>query len=467
MSGATFRNDFTSGKIFPQIIRFSLPLFLANVLQVCYNVADMAIVGHAMGQIGLSAASIGGDVSHFLTFLAMGFSNAGQVIIAQYAGAKRERSLERFIGTMFFFLTACALVLTVGCFFFRRQILVLMNTPAAAFDETLAYSTVCIIGLPFIYGYNIVSAVLRGLGDSRHPFLFIGVAAALNVVLDLAFVYGLQMGAAGAAVATVISQSLSFLCCLAFIFRKREHYQLALHPRDFVRPDGEMLKKLIRLGVPMALKTASIWISKLVLNSFINAYGVAVSAFAGIAGKMNSIGNTASSAMNAAGAAMIAQNIGAEKYDRVPKILKDVFLLAMGLAVLLSAVLVLFPREVFSLFTDEEEVLAIGLAYVPLGVMIFFSSAFRAAMNALINGCGNSRVNFIVAILDAFVLRLGLAFLFGMGFDMGYMGYWLGDGIAAYSPFFIGLGLYLSGRWKKSIIQGGPPEAEAEAELSD
>ena len=228
-----------------------------------------------------------------------------------------------------------------------------------------------------------------------------------------------------------------------------------------------MLKKLISLGVPMALKTASIWISKLVLNSFINAYGVAVSAFSGIAGKMNSIGNTASSAMNAAGAAMIAQNIGAEKYDRVPKILKDVFLLAMGLAVLLSAVLVLFPREVFSLFTDEEEVLAIGLAYVPLGVLIFFSSAFRAAMNALINGCGNSRVNFIVAILDAFVLRLGLAFLFGMGFDMGYMGYWLGDGIAAYSPFFIGLGLYLSGRWKKSIVQGGPPEAEAEAELSD
>ena len=134
---ATFRNDFTSGKIFPQIVRFSLPLFLANVFQVCYNVADMAIVGHAMGQVGLSAASIGGDVSHFLTFLAMGFSNAGQVIIAQYAGAKRERSLERFIGTMFFFLTACALALTVVCLVFRRQILVLMHTPAEAFEQTL------------------------------------------------------------------------------------------------------------------------------------------------------------------------------------------------------------------------------------------------------------------------------------------------------------------------------------------
>ena len=139
-----------------QLLLFSAPLFLSNLLQVVYNMVDMIIVGQVSGKTGLSAVSIGGDVSHFLTFIAMGFSSAGQIIIAQYIGAGQREKLGRFIGSMFTFLTGCAMVLSVLCLIFREGILSLMNTPAASWDEALAYSTVCIIGLVFIYGYNMV-----------------------------------------------------------------------------------------------------------------------------------------------------------------------------------------------------------------------------------------------------------------------------------------------------------------------
>ena len=213
MAKQRFITDFTEGNVPKQLLRFATPLLLANLLQAVYNMADMVIVGRVMGSVGLSAVSVGGDVSGFLTFLAMGFSNAGQVIISQYIGAGQRKKVGGFVGTMFTFLTACSLVLSVICLIFRQGILGLMNTPAASWDEALAYSTVCIAGLFFIYGYNMVSAVLRGMGDSRHPFIFIALAAVMNIVLDIVLVWGLQMGAMGAAIATVFSQGV-LLCGL-------------------------------------------------------------------------------------------------------------------------------------------------------------------------------------------------------------------------------------------------------------
>ena len=175
--------DFTHGNIMRQLLVFSWPLFLSNMLQVVYNMVDMIIVGNRYGKIGLSAVSVGGDVTNFLTFLAIGFANAGQVIIAKYIGEGRRDKLSRFVGTMSAFLFACAVVLSVLGLTFRTQILALMNTPDASFSGAMDYSTVCMAGLLFIYGYNIVSAVLRGMGDSKHPFVFISIAAVMNLVL--------------------------------------------------------------------------------------------------------------------------------------------------------------------------------------------------------------------------------------------------------------------------------------------
>ncbi len=403
--------------------------------------------------MGLSAVAIGGDVVHFLTFVSMGFASAGQVIIARFIGGGQKEKLGAFIGTMSAFLLVCALGISLLAGLFQTEILRLMNTPAEAFSQARGYATICTLGLVFIYGYNIVSAILRGMGDSRHPLLFIAIAAILNVALDLVFVLGLSMGASGAALATVLSQGLSFLLCLAFLWKERQRFGLEFRARYFLCWDPALLKELLGLGIPMAIKSASVHISKLFVNSFINSYGVAVSAFAGAANKLSSVSAIISNSMNMAGSTMVGQNIAAGRFDRVKRILRWLCAVAMAVAAILIAILCLAPEAVFSVFTSDTAVLALARPYVPIAVLMFLGSGLRSFMNALINGSGNHRANFLTALLDGIVLRIGLSALFGLALDMKHFGFWLGDALAGFTPFFIGLVFYFSGHWKRGVIK--------------
>ena len=442
--------DFTRGNITRQLVTFAWPLFLSNLLQVVYNMVDMIIVGHVLGKVGTSAVAVGGDVTNFLTFIAMGFANAGQVLIAKLIGSRQTDRLGRFVGTMCGFLIGCALVISIGALAFQDTILQLMNTPAEALAGAVAYSTVCMAGLVFIYGYNMVSAILRGMGDSKHPFLFIAIAAGLNVVLDILFVAVLDIGTAGAALATVISQGVSFLCCTVFLAKNKDRFQLNIRFRDFLRWDKDMLGDLIKLGTPMAIKSASVQVSKLFVNSWINSYGVEVSAFAGIANKISSTANLVSNAMNTAGSTMVGQNIAAKEFGRVKQILLRLAAITLTIAAIFSGVLIAFPEAVFRIFTTDTQVLAIAGGYVPIAILLFVGSALRSAMNALINGSGNYKINFVTAIMDGIVMRIGLAVLFGLVLDWKHYGFWLGDALAGFTPFWIGLAFYLTGLWKKS-----------------
>lgn len=443
--------DFTQGNISKQLVIFAWPLFLSNLLQVVYNMVDMVIVGNELGKVGISAVSVGGDVSHLLTFIAMGFSSAGQVIIARHIGGKERHRIGTFVGTMSGFLMVCAVVLSVMGLIFQNQLLVLMNTPVEAFVGAVAYSTVCMIGLVFIYGYNIVSAILRGMGDSKHPFIFISIAAVLNLVLDIIFVMGMDMGPGGAALATVISQAVSFISCTVFLIKHKEAFELNVSLKHFVKWDKEHLFELLKLGTPMAIKSAAIQFSKLFVNSWINSYGVAVSAFAGIANKVSSISNLISNAMNTAGSTMVGQNIAAGEFKRVKKILQNLAVITLGVSTVLSAIIFLFPQEIFGLFTTDgdADVLAIAGGYVPIAILLFYGAALRAVMNALINGSGNYKINFVTAILDGIILRIGLSVLFGLVLDMRHYGFWLGDALAGFTPFWIGVVFYFTGLWKK------------------
>lgn len=444
--------DFTTGSVSSHLFTFAWPLFLSNLLQVVYNMVDMVVVGNVLGKSGISSVSVGGDLIQFLTLIAMGYANAGQVLIAKYVGAKQRDKIGSFVGTMSSFLILCALLLSPSALILQDSILHLMNVPAEAYQGAQDYSTVCMIGLVFIYGYNVVSAILRGMGDSRHPFIFISIAAVLNLLLDLLFVIGLHFGAEGAALATVISQAVSFIACVLFLAKKRQEFELNISVQNFLQWDKEMLGDLIRLGTPMAIKSAAIQTSKLFVNSWINSYGVAVSAFAGIANKISSIANLISNAMNTAGSTMISQNIAANKFDRVKKILKQLSIITLTVAIILSIAICLFSTQIFGLFINENasDVLEIAEGYVPIAVLLFFGSALRAVMNALINGSGNYKINFITAILDGIVMRIGLAVLFGLSFNMKHYGFWLGDALAGFTPFWIGLIFYFTVFLKKA-----------------
>ena len=176
---------------------------------------------------------------------------------------------------------------------------------------------------------------------------------------------------------------------------------------------------------------------------------MAVSAFAGIANKINSISNLVSNALNTAGSTMVGQNLAGGKFSRVKEIMLAIAKIGLTIAAIISLTIVIFPQQIFGLFTDDMSVLEISGGYIPIAVLLFFGSASRAIMNALLNGSGNYRMNFAVAILDGIIKRVGLALLFGLVLDMKHYGFWLGDAVAGFTPFFIGLGFYWSGSWKK------------------
>ena len=452
MNAKTNTRDFTHGSVTKQLLTFAAPLFFSNLLQIVYNMVDMIIVGQKLGRVGLSAVSVGGNVSHFLVFVAMGFSGAGQVIISQYLGAGQKEKVGKFIGTMFSFLMLCALVISALCLGFRVPIMRVMNTPPESFDEALAYATVCAAGLVFTYGYNIVSAVLRGLGDSIRPFIFISIAAVTNIFLDLLLVMGFDMGSAGAAIATVFSQALSFILSSIYILRHRDLYGITLRGRELLHIERGMLSRLVQLGIPMAIKSAAVQISMLFVNSWINSYGVAVSAFAGIANKINSVTNLVAQAFNTAGSSMVGQNIGARRYDRVSRIVLTIYTITVAIATGLTALILLIPEKIYGCFTSDAEVIAVGMRYIPIAVLVFYGSAARSGMNAFINGSGNVKANFATAILDGIVLRIGLGLLFGLALGMEHIGFWLGDALAGFTPLWLGLIFYFFGKWKK------PPE---------
>ena len=445
---STMVTDLTNGSVTKLLLKFAFPLFVSNALQAVYNIVDMIVVGQYIGGEGMSAVSIGGDILHLLTFVAMGFSSAGQVLISQDVGAKRMDAVQKTIGTMFTFLLGISVVISVGCYFIRNSMLDLLNTPAESYAFTMDYTVTCIFGLFFIYGYNIISAILRGMGDSRRPFVFIAIAAVVNIVLDLWFIAGLKMEVFGAALATVISQGLSFIIALTYLYINKDSFGFDFKPASF-KIDSQAFKKLVALGVPMAIQSAAINLSKIVLTSWINLYGVIFSALSGLYNKINMMIGIVSQSFTTAGSTMVGQSLGAKKYDRVPKIMKVVLFSSVLISTVLAVALFFFSEHIFSMFTGDEEVLAIASIVVIPAILNMYGSATRSVSFSLMNGSGNAKLNFAVAIIDGMISRIGISALLGFAVGMGCRGFWYGDALAGYMPMVIGLIFFLSGRWKK------------------
>ena len=442
--------DLTEGNVVSQLFMFAMPLFVANALQAVYNLVDMVVVGQVIGGAGMSAVSIGGDILHLLTFFAIGFSAAGQVLVSQYVGAKRMDSVRRLIGTMFTFLLGVSLAIAVICFVLRYPILNVLNTPPESYDYTMDYMVTCIVGLVFIYGYNIVSAILRGMGDSRRPFMFIAVAAVLNTVLDILFVGVFHMEVFGAALATVIGQAVSFIVSIIYLYRRREEFGFDFRPESF-KIDRQLIVPLMQLGIPMAIQSAAINISKIVLTAWINAEGVIFSALSGIYNKTGMMMGIVSNSFTTAGSSMVGQCLGARKYDRVPKILGAVLATGFVISTAVAALVLLFPEALCEMFTSDRDVLERSAIVILPIVLNFYGSATRSGAFSIINGSGNSKLNLLVALIDGMISRVGLAALLGFGLKLGCRGFWYGDALAGFMPIVIGGTFFLSGKWKRQV----------------
>ena len=440
--------DLTVGSVPKVLLNFAMPLFLSGLLQMIYNMVDMMVVGKFVGTQGLSAVAIGGEILQLITFVAMGFSNAGQILISRYVGEDRRDKVGKMVGTLFTLLMSLAVLIMIIFLFSYQGIMSWLNTPEDIWEYTRQYSITCVYGIIFIYGYNLVSAIMRGMGDSRHPFIFIAIASVVNVILDLLFVGPLGMGPLGAALATVIGQAVSFLFALVLLYRRREQIYFDFKPRHF-RISKEVIGPLVSLGIPMVIQSAAVTFSMLFVNSYINTYGTVAVAVTGVARKLEMMIGVISQAISSAGGAMIAQALGAGKLKRVPKVVYHALWIVGIPAAVMALITVFRPEWLFGLFSSDEAVLAMAVTYIPIALIQYLGAMLRPANFALINGSGNSRLNLMVALLDGIACRIGFALLLGVALQMGIRGFWYGNAMAGLVPFFIG-GVYLiSGAWKK------------------
>ena len=452
MAGRRTDTDMTKGNPMSIILKFTLMLLLGNVAQQLYNIADTIIVGRSVDPLALAAVGSTGTVMFLMFGTSNGMVSGFSIVTSQRYGAGDERGVKASVTNGLYLSLIIAALITIVGLVFMRPLLVLMNTPEPIFDYALTYiSTIC-AGIVCVILYNYCASLMRAVGNSLMPLIFLICSAATNVGLDIWFIVGLRMGTFGAALATVIAQGLAVIPCIIFIYAKMP----ALRPsKEDWKLNPAIIKEQLKLGIPMAIKSASISFSKLFINSFVNNYGVVVSAVAGVGNKICSVPMLVSNSVNTAGSSMIGQNIGGAKYDRVPKIMLAIFAICGSITGLCMVLVILFPSQIFMIFTSDASIIPVALEYLPILIINFVGAIVRAPSGAFINGSANYKINFVVAILDAFVARVGLGLLFGVVFKMEYFGFWLGDALSGPRPLFIGGAFLLSGKWKtrKYVIQ--------------
>ncbi len=448
MKTTTLSKDFTTGSIPRRLLWFALPFMASNAMQVLYSTIDMIIVGEFVGTAGLSAVSQSSQIVNFATMVCLGFSNGGQVLISQALGAKKRKEMNDVIGTLFIFVLALSLVLTGGMLLLRTPILTAMKIPVESYDMAMEYLIICAAGLIFTAGYNMVSAVLRGMGDAKRPFLFIGIASVVNLILDLLFTGLWGWGVIGAAFATIIGQAVSFLFSLYYLYQKREAFGFDFKKESFI-PNRRYVGMIAGLGTPMAIQSGFINLSMLFVNAMINEVGVVASATFGVGVRIDDIVNKISQGIQYAAMPMISQNIGAGEQKRAKQVVYWAWIFSAVLTVFFMILYVAFGKQLFMVFSDDPLVHEMSGTFIAAILWMFPAFAVMRGSGAFIQGLGHAKLTMVLAMLDGVVLRIGLSWLFGIALGNGFYGFVLGYGLAPYGYAIPSLIYFLSGIWKK------------------
>ena len=451
--------DLTTGSVGKKLFVFSMPFLISMVLQAFYSVVDMLVAGRYMGEIGTSAVNNSSIMTNFITGVAAGFALSGTVLVAQYIGAKRPEEAKSTIGTLFSIFIIGAVVITVFGIIFSGNILSFLNTPAEAVREAQRYLIICFAGTIFICGYNAVSSVLKGLGDSRRPLYFVIFATILNVGLDILFVGPMQMGAAGAALATIIAQASSFF--LAVHTLKRSDFIFDFKKESFVI-DRDKLIKIIKIGIPSAIQSTAVNLSIIFVTSNVNQYGLVASAAVGVCGKVDSFAILPNVAMNQAVASMAGQNLGAQKYDRVSRTTNIGILINLAFSFAIFLIVRTFCTEIVGLFNCKEDGMAIAQVYMSIVTYSYLFNAYTFVMNGLATGSGNSMFALLNTFINMILARLPLMYYFETHRGMGLVGIFWAMGFSQVFGCLAGFLFYVSKKWRKSLVnpESGKNSAE-------
>ena len=395
--------NLTTGSVFHNMVRFSIPYLLSYFLQTLYGMADLFIIGQFEGVAGTTAVSIGSQVMHMLTVIIVGLAMGTTVSIAQAVGKRDRKETELGVGNSVTLFLAVSVVMTLLLIVLVRPIVVIMSTPEEAVEGAIRYLTICFIGIPCITAYNIISSIFRGLGDSRHPMYFIAAACAANIALDYLFMGALHLGPAGAALGTTLAQFVSVVIALTAM--RKGNIGLVI-TRKALKPMREILQKILKIGIPIAVQDGLIQVAFIVITIIANRRGLTDAAAVGIVEKVISFLFLVPSSMLSTVSALGAQNIGAGKKNRAKLTLRYAVLIASGFGVIISILMQFIAPLVVGLFTEDPGVIAAGGQYLRGYILDCIFAGIHFSFSGYFCACGKSGLSFLHNIIAIVLVRI-------------------------------------------------------------
>lgn len=444
--------DMSQGAPWRRILEFSLPMLIGNLAQQMYNTADSVIVGIYVGDNALAAVGSASPILNLLLALFVGVATGAGILVSQYFGAKDRERLAGVVGNCMMLTIVTSLIIMAIAPLVTRPLLELLNTPASILDWCSDYLNIFFLGILGFAAYNILSGVLRGLGDSLSALVFLIVATVLNVGLDVWFVAGLRMGVAGVALATIIAQAISAVLC--FIKLARMHDVFVLHLSD-LRPKKEYVWKIIRLGVPSGVTQAIFSTAMLVVQSLTNSFGEAVIACNVIVMRVDGFAMMPNFTFGQAMTTYTGQNVGAGRPDRVRAGAKQGTLMALGCAAALTLCILLFGRSLMAIFTSTASLVEMSYHMMSILAVGYIAMAITQSLSGVMRGAGDTMTPMWISIITTVVLRVPIAY--GLAYLTRSADYPVGRPesvfISLLASWVLGalitLAAYRMGRWRK------------------
>jgi len=397
----------TEGSVFKNIIFFSLPFLLSYLMQTLYGLADLFIIGQFSTVASTTAVSIGSQVMHMITVMIVGLAMGSSVLVGRSVGAEDEKMKNKAIGNTVVIFGVLSVILAIVLAILSGGIVSLMQTPKEAVAGTNSYLLVCFVGIPFITFYNIISSVLRGMGDSKSPMYFIAVACLCNIVLDYVFIGLMSMGAVGAALGTSLAQGVSVI--VAIIYTIKKGIIRGITANDF-KPDRKVIKSIFSVGLPISAQDGFIQISFLLITVFANRRGLTDAAAVGIVEKLIGILFLIPSSLLSSVSTLCAQNIGAGKEERSEATLKYAAMLAAGIGMIFAIAFQFISADAVSLFTTDSMVIISGEKYMKSYVWDCVAAGIHFVFSGYFCACNKSGISFIHNIISIITARIPIAY---------------------------------------------------------
>lgn len=442
--------DMTKGNEVGLLLRFSFPLLVGNIFQQLYNIVNSIVVGKFVGSNALGAVGAVGSLSFLFFSLCLGLGSGIGILISQYFGAGKDEYVKKIIANSVYTITAAGAIMSVIGVVFARPILKFMNTPAAIMSDAVIYMQIICGGTIIVALYNGISSILRALGDSKTPLIFLIISSFINVILDLVFVLVFHMGVAGTAWATIISQFISVAGSILFAFRKNPYLKLK---KEHFAVDIDIITKSFQIGIPMAGQNALIAFSCVALQRVVNNFGETVVAAYTATSRVEQLVQQPFNSLGMAISTFTGQNIGAGKYERVSKCCKKSTSIVLVFSSIMIAVMFLFSNSIISLFVNDLNVIEIGAKGLRITSLMYFGLGMIYVMRGMLNGAGDAAYAMINGLMEV-IGRIGFAYILMMIPAIGMWGAWYTNGFTWVLVGAAGVIRFFQGKWKtKSVAE--------------